>query len=53
MPPLEALTLVEWNRVLATDLTSVFLAAKYAARHLRASRGAIVNIASTRPGRYT
>lgn len=46
--PVEELTLAEWNRVLATNLTSVFLATRSAARHLRASHGAIVNIASTR-----
>jgi len=46
--PVEALTLEEWNRVLATNLTGAFLCAKHAARHLRAARGAIVNIASTR-----
>lgn len=46
--PIEALTLAEWNRVLATNLTGAFLCTKHAARHLRAARGAIVNIASTR-----
>jgi len=46
--PVEELTLAEWNRVLATNLTSVFLTVKYAAGHLRRSRGAVVNISSTR-----
>ncbi|HEX7045819.1 MAG TPA: glucose 1-dehydrogenase [Burkholderiales bacterium] len=46
--PVEELALEEWNRVLATNLTGAFLCAKHAARHLRAARGAIVNIASTR-----
>ena len=46
--PLESLTLDEWNRVLATNLTSMFLTVKYAAPHLRRNRGAIVNISSTR-----
>lgn len=46
--PVETLTLAEWNRVLATNLTAVFLCAKYAAAPLRATGGAIVNIASTR-----
>lgn len=46
--PVTELTLEEWNRVLATNLTSIFLFAKYASQHLRAARGAIVNIASTR-----
>jgi NAD(P)-dependent dehydrogenase (short-subunit alcohol dehydrogenase family) len=46
--PLEKLTAAEWNRRLGTNLTSVFLMAKHAAPHLRRSRGAMVNIASTR-----
>ena len=46
--PVETLTLDEWNRVLATNLTAMFLAAKYGAPHLRAARGAMVNMASTR-----
>jgi len=46
--PLAELTLDEWNRVLATNLTSTFLLARAAEPMLRASRGAIVTIASTR-----
>jgi NAD(P)-dependent dehydrogenase (short-subunit alcohol dehydrogenase family) len=46
-PPTE-LTLAEWNRVLAVNLTGPFLCAKHAAPHLRATRGAILNVASTR-----
>jgi NAD(P)-dependent dehydrogenase (short-subunit alcohol dehydrogenase family) len=46
--PVGRLTLAEWNRRLATNLTSVFLTTKHAAAHLRRARGAIVNIASTR-----
>jgi NAD(P)-dependent dehydrogenase (short-subunit alcohol dehydrogenase family) len=46
--PVEDLDLLEWNRVLGTNLTSIFLFAKHAAKHLRKARGAIVNIASTR-----
>lgn len=42
------LTLKEWNRVLATNLTGAFLCAKHAAPHLKKQRGAIVNIVSTR-----
>jgi NAD(P)-dependent dehydrogenase (short-subunit alcohol dehydrogenase family) len=42
------LTLAEWNRVIGTNLTAAFLTARAAAPLLRASRGAIVNIASTR-----
>ena len=46
--PVESLTLAEWNQVLATNLTSMFLAVKYAAPQLRRTQGRIVNIASTR-----
>jgi NAD(P)-dependent dehydrogenase (short-subunit alcohol dehydrogenase family) len=46
--PLEKLSLVEWNRRIGTNLTGAFLMAKHCAPHLRAARGAIVNIASTR-----
>lgn len=46
--PVEHLDLAEWNRVIATNLTGYFLTVKHATPHLRASRGAVVNIASTR-----
>jgi NAD(P)-dependent dehydrogenase (short-subunit alcohol dehydrogenase family) len=46
--PLAALTLADWQRVLNVNLTGALLCAKHAAPHLRASGGAIVNIASTR-----
>ena len=46
--PLEALSLAEWNRRIGTNLTGVFLMAKHCASLLRAARGAIVNVASTR-----
>jgi NAD(P)-dependent dehydrogenase (short-subunit alcohol dehydrogenase family) len=46
--PLASLTLAEWNAVLATNLTATFLLARAAEDLLRASRGAIVTIASTR-----
>ena len=46
--PIERLALAEWNRYLATNLTSAFLLARQALPALRESRGAIVNIASTR-----
>jgi NAD(P)-dependent dehydrogenase (short-subunit alcohol dehydrogenase family) len=46
--PVEKLVLKEWNRRLGANLTGPFLMAKHAAPHLRRSRGAIVNIASTR-----
>ncbi len=45
---IETTTLADWQRVLAVDLTGPFLCAKHAAPHLRAHRGAIVNIGSTR-----
>lgn len=46
--PVEELTLEDWNRVIGVNLTGAFLVAKHAAGHLRASRGVLVNIASTR-----
>ena len=46
--PVEDLTLDEWSRVLGTNLTSIFLSAKYCAKFLREASGAMVNIASTR-----
>ncbi|HSD53272.1 MAG TPA: glucose 1-dehydrogenase [Burkholderiales bacterium] len=46
--PIESLKLESWNRQLGVNLTGAFLVAKHAAAHLRATRGAIVNIASTR-----
>jgi NAD(P)-dependent dehydrogenase (short-subunit alcohol dehydrogenase family) len=46
--PLTELGLDEWNRVLAANLTGVFLCAKHAAPHLRRNGGSIVNVASTR-----
>ena len=46
--PFDELTLEDWNRVLGINLTGAFLCAQACAPHLRASRGAIVNIASTR-----
>ncbi|MBN1514956.1 SDR family oxidoreductase [Candidatus Sumerlaeota bacterium] len=44
----ETLALEDWNRVIGVNLTGCFLLAKHATPHLRKSRGAIVNIASTR-----
>jgi len=46
--PISALSLAEWNSVLATNLTSTFLLARAVEPLLRAARGAIVTIASTR-----
>jgi len=44
----ERLELFDWDRVIATNLTGVFLCCKHAIPLLRAAKGAIVNIASTR-----
>jgi NAD(P)-dependent dehydrogenase (short-subunit alcohol dehydrogenase family) len=46
--PLDQLTLDDWNRTLAVNLTSAFLLAKYGAAALRRNRGAMVLIASSR-----
>lgn len=46
--PVEDLALEEWERVIATNLTGVFLCAKHAFAELRRRRGAMVLIASTR-----
>lgn len=46
--PLSQLTLEEWNLALATNLTGAFLCTKYAEVELRKSKGAIINISSTR-----
>lgn len=46
--PLESLDLAHWNRVLAVNLSGPLLLARACAPYLRASGGAIVNIASTR-----
>jgi NAD(P)-dependent dehydrogenase (short-subunit alcohol dehydrogenase family) len=46
--PLDQLELADWNRLLATNLTGVFLCSKYGIPLLRTCQGAIVNIASTR-----
>jgi NAD(P)-dependent dehydrogenase (short-subunit alcohol dehydrogenase family) len=46
--PLEELTPAEWQRVLDVNLTGPFLCSRAFAPLLRARRGSIVNIASTR-----
>lgn len=46
--PVETLELDEWLKVLNTNLTSIFLSAKYCSKFLRSANGAMVNIASTR-----
>jgi NAD(P)-dependent dehydrogenase (short-subunit alcohol dehydrogenase family) len=47
-PPVTELDLATWQRVLGSNLTGPMLLVKHAAPHLRARRGAVVNIASTR-----
>ncbi|HVV83306.1 MAG TPA: SDR family oxidoreductase, partial [Kofleriaceae bacterium] len=46
--PPEAVALAVWQRYLDTNLTGAFLVAKHAIPHLRRTRGAIVNLGSTR-----
>ena len=46
--PVQKLRLADWNRRIAVNLTGMFLMAKHAAAALRRTRGAIVNIGSTR-----
>ncbi len=45
---IETLPLENWQRVIDTNLTGSFLAAKHAIPHLRKVGGSIINIASTR-----
>jgi NAD(P)-dependent dehydrogenase (short-subunit alcohol dehydrogenase family) len=46
--PLSELSLTDWSRVIAINLTSTFLLVRAAGDILRAARGAVVTIASTR-----
>jgi NAD(P)-dependent dehydrogenase (short-subunit alcohol dehydrogenase family) len=46
--PVARLTLEEWQRVIATNLTATFLLSRAAEKPLRKAKGAIVTIASTR-----
>ncbi|HVY54050.1 MAG TPA: SDR family oxidoreductase [Gammaproteobacteria bacterium] len=46
--PIEELSLKEWNHALGVNLTGAFLCSKYGVKLLRKTKGAIVNIASTR-----
>ncbi|MFT8246808.1 SDR family oxidoreductase [Roseomonas sp. BN140053] len=46
--PIRELSLAEWQSVLGTNLTSTFLLVRAAEDLLRAARGAVVTIASTR-----
>ena len=47
-PPLESLSQSRWERTLAVNLTGPMLLAKHCVPYLRAHRGAIVNLTSTR-----
>lgn len=46
--PIAQLTLEEWSRVIGTNLTSTFLLVRASEALLRAAKGAVVTIASTR-----
>ena len=46
--PLERLSLADWNRYIATNLTGAFLCSRQALPALREARGSIVNVASIR-----
>ncbi len=46
--PVEDLDLREWNRVLAVNLTGPLLCTKHCIPFLRKTKGAVINIASTR-----
>jgi NAD(P)-dependent dehydrogenase (short-subunit alcohol dehydrogenase family) len=46
--PLAKLTLADWERVIGTNLTATYLLVRASERLLRASRGSVVTIASTR-----
>lgn len=46
--PISALLLAEWSRVINTNLTSTFLLTRAAETLLRAAKGAVVTIASSR-----
>jgi NAD(P)-dependent dehydrogenase (short-subunit alcohol dehydrogenase family) len=46
--PMNELSFADWNEVIATNLSGNFLCSKYAAPHLKKTKGSIVNISSTR-----
>ncbi len=46
--PIEKLTLARWQKLIDVDLTGTFLVTKHAVKPLRETRGAIVNLGSTR-----
>lgn len=47
-PPLEEMSLAEWNKLIESNLTGHFLMTKYAIPFLKQTKGSIINIASTR-----
>jgi NAD(P)-dependent dehydrogenase (short-subunit alcohol dehydrogenase family) len=46
--PVHKLSLADWDRVIRTNLTGMFLTVKHSVQYLKSTRGAIVNISSTR-----
>ena len=46
--PVTALSVKAWDRTMGVNLKGAFICAKYAASYLRKTKGAIINIASTR-----
>lgn len=46
--PVTELSLEEWNRVLAVNVTSCFLFVKHAAPYLKTTQGTVINLCSTR-----
>ncbi len=46
--PIEELEIAEWQKVIDVNLNGIFYCVKYAAKHLRESKGSIINLCSTR-----
>jgi NAD(P)-dependent dehydrogenase (short-subunit alcohol dehydrogenase family) len=46
--PVTELSLEEWNRVLAVNVTGAFLFSKYTSPYLKQTKGVIINLCSTR-----
>jgi NAD(P)-dependent dehydrogenase (short-subunit alcohol dehydrogenase family) len=46
--PVSKLDVQRWNTIISVNLTGAFLCAKYAAPHLRKTKGSLINMASTR-----
>jgi NAD(P)-dependent dehydrogenase (short-subunit alcohol dehydrogenase family) len=46
--PITELSLEDWNKTIAINLTGVFLCTKHSVPYLRKNKGSIINIASTR-----